>query len=79
MHCFGAVQAIKQGFEVVLCDTSGRLHTNTQLMEELAKCRRAIGKRLPQAPQETLLVLDGTTGELAASAKRCTRYWHLKC
>lgn len=55
-------RAITEGYEVVVCDTSGRLHTNASLMEELAKCKRAIGKRLPNAPHETLLVLDGTTG-----------------
>jgi hypothetical protein len=47
---------------VVLCDTSGRLHTNLRLMEELAKCRQSLEKCLPGAPHETLLVLDGTTG-----------------
>lgn len=47
---------------MVICDTSGRLHTNAGLMEELAKSKRAIGKRLPGAPHEVLLVLDGTTG-----------------
>lgn len=55
-------RAIKEGYEVVICDTSGRLHTNFGLMEELAKCRRALSKRLAKAPHETLLVLDGTTG-----------------
>ena len=48
---------------MVLCDTSGRLHTNLRLMEELAKCRRSLEKCLPGAPHETLLVLDGTTGD----------------
>ena len=52
---------------MVLCDTSGRLHTNLRLMEELAKCRRSLEKCLPGAPHETLLVLDGTTGPLSAS------------
>lgn len=47
---------------MVLCDTSGRLHTNVKLMDELAKCRRSLVKVLPGAPHETLLVLDGTTG-----------------
>ena len=47
---------------MVICNTSGRLHTNAGLIEELAKCKRAIGKRLPGAPHEVLLVLDGTTG-----------------
>jgi len=61
---FACWQAIKEEYEVVVCDTSGRLHTNASLMEELAKCKRAIGKRLANAPHETLLVLDGTTGDL---------------
>ncbi|EEF50477.1 cell division protein FtsY homolog, chloroplastic [Ricinus communis] len=59
-------QAIKrgkeQGFDVVLCDTSGRLHTNYSLMEELIACKKAIGKVVPGAPNEILLVLDGNTG-----------------
>lgn len=54
--------AVKGGADVVLCDTSGRLHTNWSLMDELAKCRRSITKRLEGAPHEVLLVLDGTTG-----------------
>ena len=57
-------QAVRTGLDVVICDTSGRLHTNVGLMEELAKCKRAITKRLPGAPHEVLLVLDGTTGTL---------------
>ncbi|XP_075668033.1 cell division protein FtsY homolog, chloroplastic isoform X2 [Castanea sativa] len=59
-------QAVKrgkeQGFDVVLCDTSGRLHTNFSLMEELIACKKAVGKIVPGAPNEILLVLDGTTG-----------------
>ncbi|KAK2983968.1 hypothetical protein RJ640_027293 [Escallonia rubra] len=59
-------QAVKrgkeQGFDVVLCDTSGRLHTNYSLMEELISCKKAIAKIVPGAPNEILLVLDGTTG-----------------
>lgn len=47
-----------------MCDTSGRLHTNWNLMEELAGCKRAIDKRVEGGPQEVLLVLDGTTGTL---------------
>ena len=65
------MQAIKEEYEVVVCDTSGRLHTNAGLMEELAKCKRAIGKRLAGAPHETLLVLDGTTGH-CQPALHCT-------
>ena len=56
---------MKEEYEVVICDTSGRLHTNVKLMDELAKCKRAVGKRLTKAPHETLLVLDGTTGVLS--------------
>ncbi|KAK9916798.1 hypothetical protein WJX75_007155 [Coccomyxa subellipsoidea] len=55
-------QAMREGTDLVICDTSGRLHTNIGLMEELAKCKRSIGKRLPGAPHEVLLILDGTTG-----------------
>ena len=55
-------QATKEDIDVVICDTSGRLHTNVGLMEELAKCRRSITKRLEGAPHEPLLILDGTTG-----------------
>ncbi len=49
--------------DVVLIDTAGRLHNKKHLMEELSKIRRVIGKELPDAPHETLLVLDGTTGQ----------------
>lgn len=59
-------QAVKKGkeerFDIVLCDTSGRLHTNYSLMEELIACKRAVSKVVPAAPNEILLVLDGTTG-----------------
>jgi len=49
--------------EVVIIDTAGRLHTRTNLMEELRKIKRVIQRRLPHAPQEVLLVLDATTGQ----------------
>uniref|UniRef100_A0A0E0JTU6 SRP54-type proteins GTP-binding domain-containing protein n=1 Tax=Oryza punctata TaxID=4537 RepID=A0A0E0JTU6_ORYPU len=52
----------REGFDLVLCDTSGRLHTNYGLMEELVSCKKVIAKALPGAPNEILLVLDGTTG-----------------
>ncbi|CAD7705381.1 unnamed protein product [Ostreobium quekettii] len=56
-------QAMKAGdIDIVICDTSGRLHTNYGLMEELKKCRRVLGNKMPNAPNEVLLVLDGTTG-----------------
>ncbi|MGZ8850929.1 MAG: signal recognition particle-docking protein FtsY [Thermoanaerobaculia bacterium] len=49
--------------DVVLIDTAGRLHNKAHLMQELAKVRRVIEKELPGAPHETLLVIDGTTGQ----------------
>eukprot|EP00850_Spirogloea_muscicola_P019688 SM000196S05380 [mRNA] locus=s196:178420:185870:- [translate_table: standard] len=54
--------AMDKDVDLVLADTSGRLHTNFNLMEELRACKRAIAKTLPDAPHEVLLVLDGTTG-----------------
>ena len=56
-------QAQRVGADVVIVDTAGRLHTQTNLMEELAKVRRVIGQRLEGAPHETLLVIDATTGQ----------------
>ena len=55
--------AAARGADVVLADTAGRLHTKTNLMEELAKIRRTIGKRLPEAQPEVVFVLDATTGQ----------------
>jgi len=52
-----------RGRDVVIVDTAGRLHTQTNLMEELAKVRRVIASRLEGAPHETLLVVDATTGQ----------------
>ena len=61
---FDAVAAAEaRGADVVICDTAGRLHTHGNLMEELAKVRRVIGKRIPDAPQETLIVIDATPGQ----------------
>lgn len=51
--------------DVLIIDTAGRLHTKTNLMEELKKIRRVIQRELPDAPQETLLVLDAVTGQNA--------------
>lgn len=50
-------------YDVVLCDTAGRLQTKVNLMAELSKMKRVIQKSLPNAPQETLLVIDATTGQ----------------
>ncbi|CAN6845148.1 unnamed protein product [Brassica oleracea] len=52
----------EEGYDIVLCDTSGRLHTNFSLMEELIACKKAVGKVVSGAPNEILLVLDGNTG-----------------
>ncbi len=63
---FDAVGKIKAGFNgVVIVDTAGRLHTRTNLMEELKKVKRVISRELPGAPDEILLVLDATTGQNA--------------
>jgi fused signal recognition particle receptor len=59
----GVAAAQARGADVVICDTAGRLHTHGSLMEELAKVRRVIAKQLPDAPQETLVVIDATTGQ----------------
>ncbi|HEX7082710.1 MAG TPA: signal recognition particle-docking protein FtsY [Gaiellaceae bacterium] len=58
-----AYDAVAAGGDVVVVDTAGRLHTQTNLMDELAKVRRVIAGRLEGAPHETLLVVDATTGQ----------------
>lgn len=58
-------QAVKEGADVVIADTAGRLHTKTPLMDELRKLGDAAAKALPGAPHEILLVLDSTTGQNA--------------
>ncbi len=58
-------KAVKENFDVVLIDTAGRLHNKSNLMEELSKIRRVLQKILSYAPNETLLVVDGTTGQNA--------------
>ncbi len=61
---YDAIEAAQaRGRDVVVVDTAGRLHTQTNLMEELAKVRRVIAQRLEGAPHETLLVVDATTGQ----------------
>jgi fused signal recognition particle receptor len=61
---FDGIQAAKnRGIDVVLIDTAGRLHTKVHLIEELKKIRRVIAREQPDAPHETLLVLDATTGQ----------------
>jgi fused signal recognition particle receptor len=68
---YDAIEAAEsRGRDVVVVDTAGRLHTQTNLMEELAKVRRVIEGRLPGAPHETLLVVDATTGQNALQQAR---------
>ena len=55
---------------MVICDTAGRLHTKTPLMEELKKVKRVIGKAAEGAPHEVLLVLDATNGQNAIAQAR---------
>ena len=63
---FDAIDAaVARGVDVLIVDTAGRLHTSDGLMTELKKVARVITKRLPEAPHETLLVLDGTIGQNA--------------
>ena len=59
----GLVKAKEQNADIVLIDTAGRLHNKVNLMKELEKINRVIGKIIPNAPHETLLVIDATTGQ----------------
>ena len=72
-------KAKARGFDVVIVDTAGRLHTQTHLMRELEKIRRVLSKQIEGAPHEVLLVLDATTGqnaiqqaEMFSKAVQCT-------
>jgi fused signal recognition particle receptor len=69
--CYEAYQtAAKQKIDFLLCDTAGRQHTKANLMAELQKIRRTLGKLDADAPQETLLVVDASTGSNALSQAR---------
>ena len=69
--CFEAVkQGVEQKVDVVICDTAGRLHTKLPLMEELKKVKRVMGKAMPGAPHEVLLVVDATNGQNAIAQAR---------
>ena len=59
----GLVKAKEENVDIVLIDTAGRLHNKVNLMKELEKINRVIGKIIPNAPHETLLVIDATTGQ----------------
>lgn len=68
---FNAVQAgVARGVDIVMVDTAGRLHTRFNLMEELKKVNRVVGKALPGAPHAVWLVLDATTGQNALQQAR---------
>lgn len=68
---FSAIDAgVTRGADVVIIDTAGRLHTSDALMDELRKVNRVIAKRLPGAPHEAILVLDGTIGQNAVQQAR---------
>ena len=61
---FDAVKAVTaRGVDVLIVDTAGRLHTKSNLLDELAKVKRVVGRQLPGAPHECLMVLDATTGQ----------------
>jgi fused signal recognition particle receptor len=61
---YDAIEAARaRGHDVVICDTAGRLHTQQHLMDELRKVRKVIAAQLPDAPHETLLTIDATTGQ----------------
>ena len=69
--CYEAhTQAIREGFQYLICDTAGRLHTRHNLMEELSKIRRTLAKQDAAAPHRTLLVVDATTGANALAQAR---------
>jgi fused signal recognition particle receptor len=68
---FDTVQSgLSRGTDVIIIDTAGRLHNKTHLMEELGKIKRVMKKLIPDAPQEVLLVLDGSTGQNALEQAR---------
>ena len=68
---YDTISAAKaRGSDVIICDTAGRLHNKKNLMDELAKIARIVSRELPDADCETLLVLDGTTGQNAVNQAR---------
>ena len=60
-------QGVDEGYDIVICDTAGRLHSNVGLMDELKKVRRVCEKAMPGSPHEVWMVLDATTGQNAIS------------
>ncbi len=68
---FDAIEAARsRGADVVILDTAGRLHTQSDLMAELAKIERVVARKQPGAPHETLLVLDASQGQNALAQAR---------
>jgi fused signal recognition particle receptor len=65
-----AKAAVARKADVLILDTAGRLHTKVNLMEEMKKIHRVLGREIPDAPHETLLVLDATTGQNALTQAR---------
>jgi fused signal recognition particle receptor len=71
---FDAIDAaLARRADILICDTSGRLHTKREFMDELSKMKRVIAKKIEGAPQEVLLVLDATTGQNAVIQARVFR------
>jgi fused signal recognition particle receptor len=62
--------ALARDVDILIIDTAGRMHTKVNLMEEMKKIRRVIGREIPDAPHETLLVVDAATGQNAVSQAR---------
>lgn len=65
-----ADEAVKQNIDVLIVDTAGRLHTQENLMRQLTKIRNVLGKKIPNAPHEVILVLDATIGQNAIEQAR---------
>jgi fused signal recognition particle receptor len=73
-------EGLKQGVDIVIIDTAGRLHTKVNLMQELSKIKRTIEKVIPSAPHDILLVLDGSTGQNATiQAREFTKATEVSC
>jgi len=73
-------EGVKQGVDVIIIDTAGRLHTKINLMQELSKIKRVIQKVIPDAPHDVMLVLDGSTGQNAIiQAREFTKATEVSC
>ena len=77
--CYDGIKKAKEGqFDLVICDTAGRLQNKLNLMQELSKMKRVIAKEIPSAPHDIFLVIDATTGQngvvQAKAFKECTSF-----